>query len=93
MRLGIALLGLLILTGCSAKYDLAGTAWAKPNTMVQEVTLDEIDCAREAREAGYTPDLIVGGVVDVGRYFYEERQRFGTYERCMTSRGYARTSS
>ena len=51
MRLGIALLGLLILTGCSAKYDLAGTAWAKPNTLVQQATLDEIDCAREAREA------------------------------------------
>jgi hypothetical protein len=92
MRLGIALLGLLILTGCSAKYDLAGTAWAKPNTLVQQVTLDEIDCAREAREASYTPDLIVGGVLDVGRYFYEERQRFGTYESCMAARGYSRTS-
>ena len=45
MRLGIALLGLLILTGCSAKYDLAGTAWAKPDTLVQQATLDEIECA------------------------------------------------
>ena len=93
MRRSIALLGLMALAGCSAKYDLAGTAWTKPATMVQQTTLDEIDCAREAREAGYTPDLLVGGLVDVGRYFYEEHQRFGTYERCMTSRGYARTSS
>jgi len=93
MRRSIALLALLALAGCSAKYDLAGTLWGKPNTMVQQVTLDEIDCAREAREASHTPDLIVGGLVDVGRYFYEERQRFGTYERCMTARGYARTSS
>jgi hypothetical protein len=92
MRLGITLLGLFMLTGCSAKYDLAGTAWAKPNTLVQQVTLDEIDCAREAREASSTPDLIVGGLLDVGRYFYEERQRFGTYERCMITRGYSRTS-
>jgi hypothetical protein len=92
MRLGIALLGLLILTGCSAKYDLAGTAWAKPNTLVQQATLDEIECARDAREASYTPDLIVGGLLDVGRYFYEEHQRFGTYERCMLARGYSRTS-
>ena len=92
MRLAIALLGLLTLAGCTAKYDLAGTAWTKPNTLVQQATLDEIDCAREAREASQTPDLIVGGVVDVGRYFYEERQRFGTYEQCMISRGYSRTS-
>ena len=92
MRLGIALLGLLLLTGCSAKYDLAGTAWAKPDTLVQQTTLDEIECAREAREASNTPDLIVGGLVDVGRYFYEEHQRFGTYERCMANRGYSRTS-
>jgi len=93
LRFAIAGLGLLALAGCSAKYDLAGASWAKSNTMVQQVTLDEIDCAREAREASYTPDLIVGGLVDVGRYFYEERQRFGTYERCMIARGYARTSS
>jgi hypothetical protein len=89
----IALLGLVALTGCTAKYDLAGTAWSKPNTLVQQATLDEIDCAREAREASQTPDLIVGGLLDVGREFYEEHQRYGTYERCMTSRGYARTSS
>ena len=93
MRLTIALLALVALTGCSAKYDLAGTSWTKANTLVQQVTLDEIDCAREAREASQTPDLIVGGVADVGREFYEERQRYGTYERCMISRGYARTSS
>jgi hypothetical protein len=93
LRFAIAGLGLLTLAGCSAKYDLAGTSWAKPNTMVQQVTLDEIDCAREAREASHTPDLILGGLIDVGRYFYEERQRFSTYERCMVARGYARTSS
>ena len=92
MRRGTAVLGLLILTGCSAKNDLAGTAWSKPNTLALQATLDEIACARAAREASSTPDLIVGGVVDVGRYFYEERQRFGTYEQCMISRGYSRTS-
>jgi hypothetical protein len=93
MRRSIALLALMALAGCSAKYDLAGASWAKPNTMVQQVTLDEIDCAREAREAGHTPDLILGGMVDVGRFYYEDRQRYGTYERCMVARGYARTSS
>lgn len=92
MRLTIALLGLVALAGCSAKYDLAGTSWSKANTMGPQVTLDEIDCAREAREASQTPDLIVGGLADVGREVYEERQRYGTYERCMTSRGYERTT-
>jgi hypothetical protein len=91
MRLTIGLLALVALTGCTAKYDLAGTAWTKANTMVQQVTLDEIDCAREAREASQTPDLVIGGLADVGREFYEERTRFGAYERCMTDRGYIRS--
>jgi hypothetical protein len=92
MRLTLALLALVALTGCTAKYDLAGTSWTKANTMVQQVTLDEIDCAREAREASHTPDLILGGLLDVGREFYEEHRRYGTYERCMASRGYERPS-
>jgi hypothetical protein len=92
MRFALALLALIALAGCTAKYDLAGAEWAKPGMMHQQVTLDEIDCAREAREAGYTPDLFVGGVVDVARYFIEDRQRYGTYERCMSGRGYVRAS-
>ena len=90
MRLAIAVLGLVALSGCTAKYDLAGAEWTKPETMYQQITLDEIDCAREAREAGYTPDLIVGGLLDTTRYFIEDHQRYGAYERCMTSRGYVR---
>ena len=93
MRLGIARLRLLTLPGGSAKTDLAVPAGPKTNTLVHQVPLDDFHCARAAPEASSTPDLIVGGVVDVGRYFYEERQRFGTYERCMSARGYARTSS
>jgi hypothetical protein len=31
-------------------------------------------------------------LADVGREVYEERQRYGTYERCMIARGYERTS-
>jgi len=43
---------------------------------------------RDAREAGWTPDLVVGGLVDVARYVVEERQRTGAYRRCMLSKGY-----
>jgi hypothetical protein len=88
MRPYAALLGVLLLTGCATKYDLTGADWAKPNTMFQQTTQDEMECVREAREAGYTPDLIVGGLVDIVRFEIEEAQRRGSYARCMTAKGY-----
>lgn len=88
MRLIVALLLLGTLAGCSTKYDLSGADWTKPGVMIQDATYDEMECVRSAREAGFTPDLIVGGLVDVGRYFVEERQRSGAYHRCMANKGY-----
>jgi hypothetical protein len=88
MRPYAALLGILLLTGCSTKYDLIGSDWSKPNTLIQQTTQDEMDCVREAREAGSTPDLIVGGLVDIVRFEMEEAQRRGSYARCMTAKGY-----
>jgi len=88
MRPLLALLAILLLTGCATKYDLTGTDWTKPNTMITQTTQDEMDCVREAREAGYTPDLIVGGLVDIARFEIEEAQRRGSYARCMTAKGY-----
>jgi hypothetical protein len=93
MRLAIALLVLGTLTGCSVKYDLTGTDWTKTGTLIQDVTYDEMECVRSAREAGHTPDLIVGGLVDVGRYVVEERQRSGTYHECMQAKGYQSSGS
>lgn len=93
MRLAIALLALAALTGCSIKYDLSGAEWTKPGAMIQEVTYDEMECVRAARDAGYTPDLIVGGLVDVGRYAVEESQRGGAYSSCMEARGYQPSGS
>jgi hypothetical protein len=93
MRLTIALLLLGTLAGCSAKYDLTGADWTKPGTMIQDVTYDEMECVRSAREAGQTPDLIVGGLVDVGRYFVEERQRTGAHHSCMQAKGYQPSGS
>jgi hypothetical protein len=88
MRLVLALLAVATLAGCSTKYDLSGSDWKKAGTGIEDVTYDEIECVRNAREAGVTPDLIVGGVVDVGRYVVEERQRTRTYRGCMEAKGY-----
>ena len=82
---------LLTLAGCTTKYDLTGSDWTKPGTMIQQTTQDEIDCVRDAREAGSTPDLIVGGLADVARVMIEESQRRDSYKRCMTARGYRPT--
>ena len=87
MRLVIALIVLGTLAGCSTKYDLSGSGWKKSGTMFQD-TYDEMECVREAREAGWTPDLVGGGLADVARYVVEERQRTGAYQRCMLSKGY-----
>ena len=88
MRPALALLGLLLLSGCATKYDLTGADWTKPGTMIQQTTLDEIDCVRNAREAGWTPNLILGGLIDLGRWTVEETQRRSSYKRCMTAKGY-----
>ena len=88
MRPAMTLLGLLLLAGCTTKYDLTGADWTKPGTLLQQTTLDEMDCVRDAREAGWTPDLIVGGLVDVARVLIEEGQRSGAYKRCMMAKGY-----
>jgi hypothetical protein len=88
MRPVIALLALLLLGGCYTKYDLVGADWTKPGTLLPQTTQDEMDCVRDAREAGWTPDLIVGGVVDVARVLIEEGQRSGAYKRCMVAKGY-----
>jgi hypothetical protein len=88
MRLAIGLLVIGILTGCGTKYDLTGAHWTKSGSRTPDATYDEMECVRGAREVGSTPDLIVGGVADVARYFVEERQRAGAYRDCMLARGY-----
>jgi hypothetical protein len=88
MRLPVALLLAVTLAGCTVKYDLTGADWKKPGTMIQQTTQDEIDCVRVAREAGHTPNLVVGGLVDIARWTIEDLQRQHAYRRCMVARGY-----
>jgi hypothetical protein len=89
----VLLLAAASLTGCTVKYDLSGTEWSKPGALIQTATLDEMECVRGAREAGWTPELWLGGLVDVGRMVVEERQRGGSYHRCMIQKGYQPTRS
>jgi hypothetical protein len=52
-----------------------------------------MECVRVAREAGSTPELWLGGLVDVGRMVVEDRQRGDAYRSCMLAKGYQPTRS
>jgi len=76
------------LNGCTAALDLSGREWGKADADIRQVTLDEIECVRVVSDAGRTPDLLIGGVVDVVRFTVRERVRSSTYDACMRTRGY-----
>ena len=94
---GVALLALAALVGgagcASATMGVAGSGWAKPATGVQQVTFDEMDCARAAQGTGRTPDLVLGGVFDVARLVIDHARERGTFERCMAGRGYRQAAA
>jgi len=52
-----------------------------------------MDCARAAQGTGRTPDLILGGVFDVGRIVLESAQEQRAFERCMAGRGYRQAAA
>ena len=90
MRPLLVLLAILLLGGCYTKYDLTGADWTKPGagSGIQQTTLDEMECVRGAREASWTPNLGLGGLIDLTRIAIEEGQRSGSYKRCMGTKGY-----
>ncbi|PYN32791.1 MAG: hypothetical protein DME01_20545 [Candidatus Rokuibacteriota bacterium] len=91
MRAYAALLAaVLLLTGCT--LDLRGTEWKKPGAMFQDVSLVEVECARKAFEIGPGPDLILGGLLDVGRIAAQESRQANAFSDCMTGAGYQRSS-
>jgi len=55
MRSHAALLGLLLLTGCSTKYDLVGSDWTKPNTLIYILAYKD-GAARDAAWAAFGAD-------------------------------------
>jgi hypothetical protein len=79
-----------LLAGCV--LDLRGTEWKKPGAMFQEVSAVEVECARKAFEIGPGPDLIVGGLLDVGRIAVHESRQANAFSHCMTAAGYQRSS-
>lgn len=93
MKLALALIALAGLAGCAVHPDLEGRQWARADALLQDVTLDEVDCARRAHEAADTPDLVLGGLLDVVRLGIEERQRRTAFERCMVDRRYQPAAS
>ena len=91
MRACVALLAaVLLLTGCT--LDLRGTEWKKSGAMFQDVSLVEVECARKAFEIGPGPDLILGGLLDVGRIAVQESRQANAFSDCMTNAGYERSS-
>ena len=90
MRVHMAVMAaVLLLTGCT--LDLRGTEWNKPGVMFQEVSLVETECARRAFEIGPGPDLILGGLLDVGRIAVQESRQANVFSDCMRSAGYQRS--
>jgi len=90
MRILAAMAAALLLAGCT--LDLRGTEWKKPGAMFQDVSLAEVECARKAFLIGPGPDLILGGLLDVGRFAVLESRQNGAFDGCMTSAGYQRAS-
>jgi hypothetical protein len=82
-----------LLAGCATQFDISGGDWTKAGAGIQQVTLDEMDCARAASRSYGTPDLIVGGLADAIRAKIEDAQMESAFSRCMESRGYQPTRS
>jgi hypothetical protein len=88
VRLAAAIAAAGLLAGCAPQFDIGGGDWAKSGTQIQQTTLDEMECARLASRAYWTPDLFIGGLVDVARVYVEDAQMTTAFSRCMESKGY-----
>ena len=82
-----------LLVGCAPQFDIGGGAWGKPGAHIQQITLDEMDCARTASHAYWTPESVVGGLADVVRVKIEDSQMTGAFSRCMAGKGYRAVGS
>jgi uncharacterized protein YceK len=78
----------LLLAGCTRVLDVSGKEWRRVDASIQQVTYDEVDCARASERAGDLPDRIVGGVADMVVLPLEDKRRGAAYDHCMRTRGY-----
>jgi hypothetical protein len=90
MRSAVVLLCAAVLVAGCTTADLHRPPLGKPGAGIGEISQDDLECRRLARDIPGTPETYVGGVADLVRTVIEEGQRQGIYERCMTSRGYVR---
>jgi hypothetical protein len=84
----LVLFAAMLAAGCA--LDLEAAKWQKPQTMSQQVTAVEQDCARQAFQIGPGWDLVLGGMVDVVRLGVQEARQASAFGRCMTAQGFAR---
>jgi uncharacterized protein YceK len=83
----------LLLAGCTRVLDVSGNEWRRANVSIQQITYDEVECARLSEPAGDLPDTIVGGLADLVVVPLEDKLRGASYDRCMRQRGYERVTS
>lgn len=94
MRVALLLaVGVILLSGCTRVLDIAGTEWKRPNTLLAQETLDEVECVRDTENAGDLPDTIVGGIADAVVVPLEDKRRGAAYDRCMVAKGYSSVNS
>ena len=92
LRLSMSILVLLLLSACTRVLDVSGSDWRRQGASFQQVTLDEVECARSSDHAGDLPDTIVGGLADAIVVPLEDARRGAAYDRCMEKKGYARVA-
>jgi len=77
-----------LLAGCAPHFDIGGGEWAKAGTQIQQVTVDEMECARIASRSYWTPETFVGGVADAVRAKVDDAQMTSAFDQCMERKGY-----
>ena len=92
-RLSVSVLVLLLLSACTRVLDISGTDWRRQGASFQQVTLDEVECARGSDHAGDLPDTVVGGIADAIVVPLADARRGAAYDRCMETKGYARVAT
>jgi hypothetical protein len=71
-------------------FDHPLEVWTKPDLDARQFAADEHACYVAAVDVPPTPDLILGGLVDVARIFIQDARESGVYYDCMAKHGYRR---
>lgn len=93
MRVVPLLLIIVLFSACTRVLDISGSDWRRAEASFQQVTLDEVECARGSDHAGDLPDTVVGGIADTIVVPLEDARRGAAYDRCMEKKGYARVTA